>query len=553
MTKFWLLSASLLVIIACRQPQKADLIVTNAVIWTGNEGQPEAQAMAIVSDTIAAIGSLEDIESWKGSQTTIIDAGGKFITPGFIDAHVHFLSGGMQLASVQLRDAGTPAEFIRRIRDFAATVPAGTWILGGDWDHENWGGKLPEASWIDSITPQHPVFLSRLDGHMGLANSKAMELAKVGKATVNPSGGTMVRHQDGSPTGIFKDNAMNLIAAAIPAPTTGQEDRALQAAMQYVASQGVTTVHHVGDYGGEADIAVFHRARQQQTLITRAYVAMPLAKWAQLQTRLQQEGAGDKWVRIGMLKGFVDGSLGSHTAAFFQPFSDAPADSGFFVTPEDSLRHWIMQADKAGLQCAIHAIGDRAIHTILNIFEQTASVNGPRDRRFRIEHAQHIAPADIPRFAALQVIPSMQAYHAIDDGRWAEKVIGAERSKTTYAFRSLLDARTRLAFGSDWSVAPATPLEGIYAAVTRRTLDNKHPDGWVPEQKITVEQALQAYTSGSAYAGFMEKDRGVLQPGMLADFVLLEKDIRNIDPATIREVKVMKTVVGGKVVYERNR
>lgn len=537
--------------LACRQVPKADLIISNAVIWTGDDSRPEAQAMAIAGDTIAAIGSIADIEQWKGPDTKTIDANGQFITPGFIDAHVHFITGGMRLASVQLRDAKTPAEFIQRIEAFAATVPAGTWIEGGDWDHENWGGQLPEASWIDSVTPNHPVFVIRLDGHMGLANSKAMQLAGVNAATADIAGGTIIRNAGKQPSGIFKDNAMDLVFKAVPMPSADMEDKALQAAMQYVASNGVTTVHNMSDYSGSKDIEIFQRNSAKKAFITRAYVAMPLAQWSRLKEKVDKEGKGDKWVRIGVLKGFADGSLGSHTAAFFKPFTDAPKDSGFFVNSEDSLQAWIMQADKAGLQCAIHAIGDRAINSILNIFEATEKANGSKDRRFRIEHAQHIAPTDIPRFHSLQVVASMQPYHAIDDGRWAEKIIGSERIKTTYAFRSLLAANARLAFGSDWFVAPPTPLEGIYAAVTRRTLDDKNPNGWVPEQKISVEDALRAYTSGSAYAGFMENDRGVLKPGMLADFVLLEKDIRNIEPADIRTVKVMKTYVGGKLVFER--
>ncbi|HSR38186.1 MAG TPA: amidohydrolase [Phnomibacter sp.] len=542
---------ALLTLMACKQSPTADLIVTNAIIWTGDAARPEVQAMVIVNDTIAAIGSNDEMEKWKGSNSTIIDAKGQFITPGFIDGHVHFITGGMGLASVQLRDAKTPSEFIQRIKAFAATVPAGTWIQGGDWDHENWGGQLPEASWIDSVTKDHPVFIIRLDGHMGLANSKAMQLAKLDASTADVAGGTIVRRAGQQPSGIFKDNAMDLVFKAIPNPSADMEDKALQAAMNYVASNGVTTVHNMGDYGGGKDIDIFQRNNQKNALITRAYVSMPLAQWSQLQTRVQQTGRGDKWVRIGVLKGFADGSLGSHTAAFFKPFTDAPKDSGFFVNSEDSLRAWIWQADKAGLQCAIHAIGDKAINSILNIFEAAEKANGTRDRRFRIEHAQHIAPTDIPRFAKLNVIPSMQPYHAIDDGSWAEKIIGSDRIKTTYAFRSLLEANAALAFGSDWFVAPPTPLEGIYAAVTRRTLDDKNPNGWVPEQKITVEEALRAYTTGAAFAGFMENDRGVLRPGMLADFVILEKDIRNIEPAAIREVKVMKTVVGGKVVFER--
>ncbi|MDQ3950356.1 MAG: amidohydrolase family protein, partial [Gemmatimonadota bacterium] len=260
---------------------------------------------------------------------------------------------------------------------------------------------------------------------------------------------------------------------------------------------------------------------------------------------------GDAWLKIGALKGFVDGSLGSHTAAMLEPFSDAPTDTGLFVNTPEDLYRWVSGADRAGLHVMVHAIGDRANRVQLDIFERVARENGPRDRRFRIEHAQHLHPADVARFGRLGVIPSMQPYHAIDDGRWADKVIGPERAKGTYAFRSLLDTGARVAFGSDWFVAPPTPLEGIYAAVTRRTLDDRRPTGWVPEQKITVEEALRAYTRGAAYAEFADPDKGVLARGMLADFVLIDRDLTRIPPETIREARVMLTVVGGRPVFER--
>jgi predicted amidohydrolase YtcJ len=286
-------------------------------------------------------------------------------------------------------------------------------------------------------------------------------------------------------------------------------------------------------------------------MITRVYAVVPLASWERLRDTLAARGHGDSWVRIGGLKGFVDGSLGSHTAAFLEPFTDAPRDTGLFVNTPQDLYAWTSGADRAGLQVIVHAIGDRAIRTQLDIFGRVASEDGPRDRRFRIEHAQHIAPSDIPRFAQLGVIASMQPYHAIDDGRWAEKVIGTERIRTTYAFRSLRDSGARLAFGSDWFVAPPTPLEGIYAAVTRRTLDDRNPGGWVPEQKIGVEDALRAYTINGAYASFEEKEKGSIERGKLADFTLVDRDLTRIAPETIRDAHVVMTIVGGRVVYER--
>jgi hypothetical protein len=276
---------------------------------------------------------------------------------------------------------------------------------------------------------------------------------------------------------------------------------------------------------------------------------MPLEHWRQLRDEVSRSGRGDNWLRIGGLKGFMDGSLGSHTAAFLEPFTDAPRDRGLLLNNLDDMRSWIGSADKAGLHVMVHAIGDRAIRSLLDIYLDVAERNGERDRRFRIEHAQHIHPDDIGRFSVQNVIASMQPYHAIDDGRWADKVIGAERARTTYAFRSLIESNAHVAFGSDWFVAPATPLEGIYAAVTRRTLDGANPDGWVPEQKITVEQALKAYTSEAAYASFEDDVKGLLKPGMLADFVLLDRDITAIPVKDIADTRVLWTVVGGRVVF----
>jgi predicted amidohydrolase YtcJ len=541
----------LLFIASCDMSSRASdqepvtLAVVNARIWTGDTRRPWADGIAVRGERIAALGSSAEVRKLAGG-AEVIDAKGQMLVPGFIDSHVHFVDGGFRLSSVQLRDAKSREEFISRIRDFATTLPKGAWLVGGDWDHTAWGGALPERSWIDSVTPDHPVWINRLDGHMSLANGAALKAAGVSRVTTDIEGGTIVRDGTGEPTGVLKDNAMRLVDSVVPPPPPALEDRALDTAMKYVAARGVTTVHNMGSWN---DLAIFERAHKAGRLQTRIYAAVPLASWSRLRDTVAARGRGDAWLKIGGLKGFVDGSLGSHTAAMFAPFTDAPTDTGLFVTSPDDLYTWTSEADKAGLHVMVHAIGDRAIATQLDIYERVAKENGPRDRRFRIEHAQHVAPGDLSRFGTLGVIPSMQPYHAIDDGRWADEVIGTERAKGTYAFRSLLDGKATLAFGSDWFVAPPTPLEGIYAAVTRRTLDDKRPGGWVPEQKIGVEDALRAYTTGSAYAGFDEKEKGTLEIGRLADFVLIDRDLTKIPPEQIRDARVVLTVLGGKVVY----
>jgi predicted amidohydrolase YtcJ len=556
-----LLLLACLIHVACAgdRPSPSDAPVTLAVIngrvWTGDPARPWAEALAAAGENLVAVGTSEEIRARSGDATPI-DARGRLIVPGFIDTHTHFVDGGFRLSSVQLRDANTRQEFIRRIREFAATVPAGTWITGGDWDHSLWGGELPTRAWLDEATTSHPVWISRLDGHMSVANSTALKAAGVTRATKDVAGGEIVRDASGEPTGLLKeDNAKALVDRAMPPPSEQMLDRALEAAMKYVAERGVTSVHDLGAWEHQATVA---RAHQRRALTTCIYSVVPLADWEKLRevvARRQHggvDGRGDEWMRVGALKGYVDGSLGSHTAAFHKPFDDTPRDRGLLINTPEDLYRWISGADKAGLHVMVHAIGDRANDLLLDLFERVAKENGSRDRRFRIEHAQHLSTAAIPRFGALGVIASMQPYHAIDDGRWAEQFIG-ERIRTTYAFRGLLDTKAPLAFGSDWYVAPPTPLEGIYAAVTRRTLDDRNPGGWVPEQKITVEEALRAYTSGAAYASFEEQRKGTLARGRLADFVILERNLFEIAPEQIRDVKVDLTVVGGRKVYERRR
>ncbi len=526
--------------------QAPDLTITNAKIWTGDPARPWAEALAVAAGKIVAVGTNAEIGSAGAPQRTI-DARGRLALPGFIDSHLHFIDAGRQLDSVQLRDVRSREEMATRIADFAQTLPAGAWITGGNWDSSNWGGEFPTREWIDAVTGDRPVWLLRVDGHMGLANTAALKVAGVDRATQDIPGGEILRDRAGEPTGALKDNAMELIERVVPAPTPELRERALKAAMAYVNAQGVTSVHNMGSWD---DLSTFKSAARAGTLSVRFYAVVPLADWERLRDEIQGGLASDEWVRVGGLKGFVDGSLGSRTAAFIEPFEGTPHERGLFVTAPEDLYARVSGADKAGLQVMVHAIGDRANRTVLDVYERVAQENGARDRRFRVEHAQHLTHEDIARFGRLDVIASMQPYHAIDDGRWAERYIG-RRIETAYAFRELLDHEARLAFGSDWYVAPATPLEGIYGAVTRRTLDDKNPNGWVPAQKISVEEAIRAYTSDAAYAGFEERSKGTLGAGHLADLIVLDRDVFAIPPEQIRDAQVDLTIVGGRVVYER--
>ena len=521
----------------------ADLVIYGPV-WTGDSTAPTATGLAVRGERIVAVGDSATIAALVGDSTTVIATTG-LVAPGFADGHVHLFDGGLQLASVDLRDAATPAEFTRRIGDFAKTQPAGTWITGGTWDHENWGGELPTRAWIDSVTPDHPVFVQRLDGHMALANSKALELASVTRSIGEIAGGTIVRDGQGELTGVFKDEAMTPVFAVIPAPSAVQADSAVAAAMRHANSKGLVAVSAVSA-GVEIWATERLRAAGMQTLRTSFYPS--LASWRWVADSMKRR-VDDGWIRLAGVKGFVDGSLGSTTALFFDPYLDEPGSSGLFVTTEDSLRSWIASADSASLQVVVHAIGDRANALLMDIFDSVSNIHGPRDRRFRIEHAQHLRQQEIQRMAASGVLASMQPFHAADDGRWAAKRIREPQLRGTYAFRSVLDAGGALMFGSDWYVAPVDPLLGIWAAVARQTIDGANPNGWFPEQRITVEEALTAYTRGNAFGTFAEADRGVLRPGMLADIVVLDRDLRTIAPDEIRNAQVQATVVGGKVVY----
>ena len=529
----------------------ADLIVTHANIYTVDRQHPRAEAVAVIGARIVAVGTRAEIDAWRGAASRVIDAHGKLLLPGFNDAHVHFTDGGADLAAVQLNDAGSAEEVRRRLAAQVARTAAGEWILGGAWDETKWSPRQqPTAALIDGVTGDVPVFIGRYDGHQGLANSAAMRLAGISAGTADVDGGVIVRDESGAPTGIFKDAAQELIFKVIPPRSHEQRLAAARRALAHAASLGVTSVQHMS--AEFADVAVYSELLEKGQLTTRIYCAPLETEW-QAQTRVGLRRAwGSSYLRLGAVKGFADGSIGSRTAALFKPYSDEPDNRGILsaeMHPPEAMRERLMQADAAGLQLRVHAIGDRAISMVLDMFDAIEKANGYHDQRMTIEHVQHTAPDDLERFARLHVIASMQPYHAIDDGRWVEARIGHERARTSYAWRSLLDHGVTLAFGTDWDVAPLNPLLGLYAAVTRATLDGKNPQGWIPEQKITLAEAVEAYTLGSAFAEFQEKEKGSITAGKLADMVILSDDIFAIRPEAIRNVKVETTIVGGRIVY----
>lgn len=549
-TKICFLLAALTTSLFCPQQKEiADKIYYHAYIWTGDDSNPVASGIAIKGNKIIYVG--DHYADIKGANTEMIDLHGEMIVPGFMDNHTHFLIGGYSLASVELKPARTKEEFISMLKAYCLQHPGKDWIQGGDWNHEAWGGELPKKDWVDSVTDDHPIFITRYDGHMAFANSKAMALAGITKMTPVPSGGQIIKDGNGEPTGIFKDEAMELINKVIPPPTQKEYDEYLERASQHAIENGVTEVHDVSSYGGWPELETYHKAYKNGKLKLRIYSFVPLKDWKELSAYVKKNGRGDDMLHWGGLKGFVDGSLGSTTAWFYRPYLDAPNSYGLQITDTSLLRKWVLEADSANLHVTVHAIGDRANDFILSIYEQAEKMNGKKDRRFRVEHAQHLTENAIKRFHELNVIASMQPYHLVDDGVWAAKRLDEKRLERTYAFKSLLDNGARVTFGSDWTVAPLNPILGIYAAVTRQTGDNKNPNGWFPEQKLTVEQALKCYTVNNAYAGFQENKLGKLKKGMLADFAVLSENLFHIPPEKIKDVKVMRTVVDGKEVFRK--
>jgi predicted amidohydrolase YtcJ len=528
--------------------QSADTILVNGRVYV-RSGRFET-ALAVAGESVLAVGDDAAIRALAGPATTVVDLHGRLVTPGFNDAHVHFLDGGFGLLSVDLRDAKDEADFAARIGAHAAGLPRGAWILNGNWDHERWKSQaLPTRALIDGRTRQNPVAVNRLDGHMILANSLALRAAGIDRNTRDPFGGTIVRDAAGEPTGILKDSAQELLYRAVPEPSREMNVSAARAALAHAASLGVTSVQ---DDSSVDALPTYQQIRAEGGLSARINVWRPVSVMKSLIAAGVRSGLGDDWIRVGAIKILADGSMGAGTAAFFDPYTDEPGTSGLLLYEVDELNRMIDEADAAGFQLAVHAIGDRANALVLDAFEKVAAARPRDDRRFRIEHAQVVRRADLPRFATLRVVASIQPSHCIDDMRWAPRRIGAERCRLAYNFKSFLDAGVSVAFGTDWYVEPLDPRLGLYAAVTRETAEGGPKDGFLPEERISLDQAIDLYTRGSAHAEFAEARKGTLEPGMLADLVIFQRDLFAIAPAQILTTPVDLTVVGGRVVFARS-
>lgn len=523
----------------------------NGDIHTVDVKNPEAEAVVIQDNKIIFVGSNDDAKKIMDDKTKVIDLKGKLMLPGFIDSHLHFVSGGYYLLGINLRPAKSLDKFKTILKNYVDERP-GKWVTGGRWDHEGWDSIAPPTRYdVDEFTKETPVMVSRIDGHMGLANSYALKLAGITKDTPDPDGGLIERDPEtGEPTGILKDAAMDLVFDVIPEESTEDNIEAIQRAMEEANRLGITSIHDITETD---QVEAFNILKENDELTTRIYSIYPMEHFDELVEKDITVNTGSDFFRRGALKEFSDGSLGAKTAWFFEKYVQDTTTFGLpmKIVTDGSLKKWSLEADKEQLQICVHAIGDKANNYLLNLFEEVKNENPVWDRRFRIEHAQHLKEADIKRFNEIGVIASVQPYHAIDDGVWAEKRIGKERLKTTHAYKSLLDNDAVVAFGTDWPVAPLNPLLGIYAAVTRATKDGKNPNGWIPEQKISVEEAVRCYTLNAAYASFEEDKKGSIEVGKLADLVVLNEDILSIDPEKIKDAEVVMTIVDGKIVYEK--
>jgi len=521
-------------------------IFINGKIFTSNDKQPYAEAVAIVDNKIVFVGSNKKAKEFFDNETEIIDLQNKLMIPGLIDNHTHFIYGGFYLLGLDLRPAKSIEEFKSLLKYFIEKNK-GKWIIGGNWNHESWAEKkLPDNKMIDDFTQDTPVFINRIDGHIGLANSLALKLSGITRDTQNPEGGVIEKYNNGEPTGILKDNAMNLVTSITPIPPEEDFYKAALTALNHACKFGITTVQDITLW---KDFEIYQRLENEGRLSCRIYTRLPIADYKKLVDAGIKYNSGSDKLKTGSLKAFSDGSLGAGTAWFFDSYLD---DSSNFGLPMDivtngNLERWAFDADRNKLQVSVHAIGDKANAYLLDLYEKIEHENPSWDRRFRIEHAQHIRKKDIERISRLNAIVSAQPFHLYDDGNWAETKIGKERIQKAYTFNSFLKNKVRLCFGSDWPVVSLNPMLGIYAAVTRQTSDGNNSNGWISKEKISVEDAIKCYTIYNAYASFEENIKGSIEPGKLADLVVLSEDILTIPPKNIKNVKVDMTIFDGKI------
>ena len=532
-------------LLKCASIETADIIYFNGNIYTGIKEDTRQNYIATKNNRILELG-IDNYSHLISSNTKLIDLKNNFLLPGFIDNHTHFIYGGTKLNNISLQNSRTQYEFINSFKEYIPNINNGLWLQGGNWDHENWGGALPNKSWIDSLTNNNPVLVSRVDGHMALANSKALEEANINENTPNPVGGEIVKDiNTGIPTGILKDTAIDIVRKLIPKQSHSEQDSILKTSMNYASSQGITQIHDMATWD---DLQTFRRNKDKLTLRIKTYTWYE--DWEKLIDLIDKYGKGDNILRWDGIKAMIDGSLGSRTAWMHNHYLDDKNTNGIMrIKDTNSFKKMITNLDKNGIQLAIHAIGDKANDWIIKQSMNLNKVNGLIDRRIRIEHAQHLTKDAIEKIINNDIIPSMQPYGCIDDTRWMHKRINSDLMSRTYIFKTFIDKNVNLTFGSDWDVTPLNPLFGIYAAVTRKTIDGSNPGGWNPEQKLTVEEAISCYTNNNSYAVFSEKNIGVLQKDMLADFVVLSKDITSIKIDDILKTRVLNTIYNGKEVF----
>ncbi|MCH7765368.1 MAG: amidohydrolase [Acidobacteria bacterium] len=534
------------------EPPDADVVLTNGNIYTVDVRLGRVEAIAITRGKIAAVGTAEEMQHWVGPETKVIDLEGKFVMPGFNDAHTHLANAGQGSLSVNVEGTRSIAEFQQRIRARLSEFEPGTWVVGRGWDHSLWEeNRMPTKADLDAVSTSHPMFFTRVDGHSAVANSLALEQAGITRSSEQPEGGEIVRDADGEPTGWLKENATGLVSRLIPAPTSEQRQRGLLLALAEAARYGVTSVQ---DNSSWEDFLALRELKQEGKLTLRVTEWLPFdAPLNRLEEMRKEGGATDPWLKTGALKGVTDGSGGSLSAAMLEPFANAPDNRGILLYDPEQLKKMVVDRDAAGFQIALHAIGDRANRVALDAFEAALKINKRRNARHKIEHAQFVHRDDFARFKELDVIASMQPCHLLADMRWAPTILGPEREYEGYAIGTMRQAGARLAFGTDYPVEHINPLRGLYAAVTREFEDGGPEGGWLPEEKVSLEEAIRAYTLGSAFAEFEERRKGTLSPGKFADLIVLSQDITNVSPSELLRTDVLLTMVGGKIVYQKEQ